>query len=110
MAKWVHKIRANNGFARPHGGKAHNDRIDNMIKKVNQNSGVTDVRKNQVQVDYDGNRVGNNRPDIQFNKDGVHTNIEYDTQKRSMEHHRKVVTDNDPNARNKFYKINDANK
>ena len=31
-------------------------------------------------VDVNGNVVGNNRPDVQFDKNGVHTNVEYDTQ------------------------------
>ena len=29
-------------------------------------------------VDVNGNVVGNNRPDVQFDKHGVHTNVEYD--------------------------------
>ena len=62
-------------------------------------------RKNQTQVDVKGNKVGNNRPDIQFDKDGVHTNIEYDTKKSSMEHHKRVVEENDSEAKNKFYQI-----
>ena len=92
-------------MSKPHGGKIHNERIDKMIKKIKEDDGVNNVRKNQVQVDVNGNKVGNNRPDIQFDKNGEHTNIEYDTNKSSMEHHKKVVTENDPDARNKFYQI-----
>lgn len=47
------------------------------------------IRKNQKQVDIDGNVVGNNRPDVQFDYNGVHTNVEYDTRTRSMEKHKK---------------------
>ena len=103
--KIVKKILPNNGMSKPHGGKIHNERIDKMIKKIKEDDGVNNVRKNQVQVDVNGNKVGNNRPDIQFDKNGEHTNIEYDTNKSSMEHHKKVVTENDPDARNKFYQI-----
>ena len=101
----IKKILPNNGIAKPHGGINHNNRIDKMIDKIKSDDGVKNIRKNQTQVDVNGNRVGNNRPDIQFDKNGVHTNIEYDTKKSSMEHHKKVVTENDPKARNKFYKI-----
>lgn len=32
------------------------------------------VGRERYQVDYDGNKVGNNRPDVQWNADGVHHN------------------------------------
>lgn len=83
----------------------HNERIDKMINKIKENPSVKNIRKNQAQVDVNGNKVGNNRPDIQFDIDGIHTNIEYDTRESSMSHHKKIVTENDPEARNKFYKI-----
>ena len=52
-------------------------------------------QKGTNKVVIDGNKVGKNRPDIQFDKNGVRTNIEYDTKKTSMEHHKKVVIEND---------------
>ena len=57
-------------------------------------------------VDVNGNVVGNNRPDVQFDKHGVHTNVEYDTQTRSMNKHKEQLPKNDNQARNKFYKVN----
>lgn len=35
-----------------------------------------------------------------------YTNVEYDTQTRSMNKHKQQVPNNDSQARNKFYKIN----
>ncbi len=67
---------------------------------------VYNIRKNQKQVDIHGNVVGNNRPDVQFDKNGVHANVEYDTQTRSMNKHKQQVPNNDSQSRNKFYKIN----
>ena len=58
-------------------------------------------------IEWLRNVVGNNRPDVQFDYNGVHTNVEYDTRTHSMEKHKKQLPKNDPNARNKFYKIND---
>lgn len=66
---------------------------------------VSNIRKNQQQVDVQGNTVGKNRPDVQYDKNEIHTNVEYDTQNRSMQHHKKVLPQNDPNARNKFFKV-----
>nr|WP_295279929.1 hypothetical protein [uncultured Prevotella sp.] len=57
-------------------------------------------------VDVNGNVVGNNRPDVQFDKHGVHTNVEYDTQTRFMNKHKEQLPKNDNQARNKFYKVN----
>ncbi len=42
------------------------------------------------------------RPDVQYNKDGKHYNVEFDWKISSSEKHRKVVTPNDPNAVNEF--------
>ena len=58
---------------------------------------VSNIRKNQQQVDIQGNTVGKNRPDVQYDKNEIHTNVEYDTQN--------VLPQNDPNARNKFFKV-----
>ena len=101
------KIKPNDGDAKPHGGLKHNEKIDNLIEKLKSGNKAQNIRKNQKQVDIDGNVVGNNRPDVQFDYNGVHTNVEYDTRTRSMEKHKKQLPKNDPNARNKFYKIND---
>jgi RHS repeat-associated protein len=96
----------NGGSAPQHGGTVHNDRIDKWAQKVNQpGSGVSDVRKNQQQVDINGNRVGTNRPDLQFNKGGKHYNLEWDNSARASARHRRVVTRNDSKAISKFFKL-----
>ena len=99
------KIRPNSGIAPPHGGKEHNKKIDNLIDRLQRDPDVSNIRKNQQQVDIQGNTVGKNRPDVQYDKNEIHTNVEYDTQNRSMQHHKKVLPQNDPNARNKFFKV-----
>jgi hypothetical protein len=97
---------ANGGFAPKHGGTAHNDRIDKWVRKVNKpGSGVSDIRKNQQQVDINGNKVGTNRPDLQFNKNGRHYNLEWDNSTRASARHRRVVTKNDPKAISKFFRL-----
>jgi hypothetical protein len=95
----------NNGNAKPHGGPDHNDAIDQRIKDLQEDKSVDGIRKNQVQVNKDGNRVGNNRPDVQYDKDGVHHNVEYDTKHRSSDKHRETIEKNDPNAKNELNKV-----
>lgn len=42
-------------------------------------------------------------PDIQYDdKNGVHHNIEYETNPRNKECHKPTIERNDPNARNEF--------
>ena len=45
-------------------------RLIMYIKSIPQNA--KSIRKNQVQVDVNGNKVGNNRPDIQYDYEGKH--------------------------------------
>lgn len=71
--------------------KKHNEKIDNMINILKKDKDVTNIRNNQKQVDIDGNVVGNNRPDIQFGKQGKHTNIEYDTRSSSLRRNKNIV-------------------
>lgn len=52
-----------------------------------------------MQVDVNGNKVGNNRPDIQYDLDGIHYNIEIDTNASRSEMHGNVIRQNDPNAK-----------
>ena len=56
-------------------------------------------------MDFDGNTVGKNRPDVQYNKNGKHFNIEYDTKSESMNKHKETILRNDPNSINEFNKI-----
>jgi hypothetical protein len=69
------------------------------VDELKQDSSVTDIRKNQVQVDVNGNRVGDNRPDLQYNKDGCHYCVEYDNSLDNSVRHGEVIRANDPNAR-----------
>ena len=102
LTKMGVRIPANNGVAKPHGGLKHNEAIDNRIESLKGDPGVSDIRKNQKQVDFEGNTVGNNRPDVQYNKDGIHYNIEYDTKSASLNKHKKTIPQNDPNSINEF--------
>ena len=94
---------ANGGKAKPHGGKKHNAEIDSRIEGLPD--GSKHIRKNQVQVDVEGYRVGNNRPDLQYDYKGKHHNEEFDTNKVQMGKHIEIVTNNDPNAVNEFFYI-----
>jgi hypothetical protein len=96
---------ANGGVAPKHGGTIHNERIDQWSKKLQNNKGVTDISKNQQQVDINGKLVGKNRPDLQFNYKGNHYNLEWDTKIKSSITHKRIVTGNDPKAISKFWKL-----
>ncbi len=66
----------NNGGGPPHGGSLHDQMINDFIDNLPDEA--DNIRKNQQQVDFFGNPVGNNRPDVQYDLDGVHYNIEFD--------------------------------
>jgi len=59
---------------------------------------VTNIRKNQQQVDVNGNNVGANRPDIQYDKNGKHNAIEYDNVPANGTAQGLVIKQNDPAA------------
>ena len=63
----------NGGNAKPHGGKEHDDAIDDEIAELKKDPTVRNVRKNQQQVDVNGDKVGLNRPDIQYDKGNTTT-------------------------------------
>ena len=105
LAKKAHAARAarpgpapNQGIAKPHGGPAHDGAIDRRIEELKTDPSVTNIRKNQVQVDVEGRRVGNNRPDVQFDRCGIHHCVEYDTRPRNSVRHGQVIQQRDPNA------------
>jgi len=79
-----------------HGGDAHNGAIDKRIEELKNDDTVSDIRKGQTQVDVNGDRVGDNMPDVQYNKDGIHHVEEYDT--RSSGGHGDRIRCNDPDA------------
>jgi RHS repeat-associated protein len=97
----------NNGNSPNHGKTNHNNKIDNLINKVKQDPANINIRKNQEQHDNSGNKVGTNRPDVQWDNTntGKHYNVEYDTKKGASQKHKQQVTNNDPNAVNKFWII-----
>ncbi|GEM_PF-5128491 len=56
------------------------------------------------------NTDGNNCLNLQLNKGGKHYNVEFDFRVSSSEKHRRVVTQNDPNAVNEFNMIKKQEK
>jgi hypothetical protein len=87
----------NEGFAPPHGGPDHEAAIREKLAELDELD-ATDIRVNQVQVDINGYRVGDNRPDVQYNLDGVHHNWEVDRDPVRSTAHGDRITANDPNA------------
>lgn len=65
-----------------------------------QAEGASDIRMNQQQVDAAGNRVGTNRPDLQYtDANGNRVYVEYDTTSstRAAGHEVRTMA-NDPNG------------
>ena len=91
-------IAPNGGKAKPHGGVKHNSAIDKGISQSKQ-QGKQNIRKNQTQVDASGKKVGNNRPDIQYDENGQHVCVEYDTNPNNGLKHQQTIQTNDPNAK-----------
>lgn len=91
---------ANGGDAKAHGGNEHNGAIDKLIDDLKNDPAVDNdsIRKNQQQVDVNGNKVGNNRPDVQYDKDGCHYCVEYDHDESRSDKHGDTIRGNDPNA------------
>lgn len=88
--------RPNNGVGPAHGAADHNAAIESKIGTLKNDPGVTGVRKNQAQVDVNGNKVGNNRPDIQYDKNGTHHAEEFDRSGARGDAHRQTIERNDP--------------
>lgn len=62
-----------------------------------QQEGATDIRVNQEQVNAQGQRVGQNRPDLQYtDSNGVRHYIEYDQDPASGAAHAQRIRANDP--------------
>jgi CheY-like chemotaxis protein len=62
-----------------------------------QQEGATDIRVNQEQVNAQGQRVGQNRPDLQYtDSNGVRDYIEYDQDPASGAAHAQRIRANDP--------------
>lgn len=97
-ADLYYQAQANNGNAPAHGGDNHNNAIDQEVNGLQQDSSVSNIRKNQQQVDVNGNNVGTNRPDIQYDQNGCHYCVEYDNSQANSVRHGQVIQGNDPNA------------
>ena len=82
------------GGSGTHGGPAHNKAIDDFLASLPPEA--TDRRKGQAQVDSNGNKVGNNLPDVQYNLNGQHWCVEFNT--RDSKGHGATIAGNDPNA------------
>jgi hypothetical protein len=87
----------NDGNAASHGNSDHNQKIDDHIQSAKE-QGATNVRKNQKQVDINGNKVGDNRPDAQYDLEGKHINYEVDRSSTNSQNHVNKIKQNDPNA------------
>ena len=57
------------------------------------------IRKNQAQVDVNGNKVGSNRPDVQYDMNGQHMNVEFDIKPENGLQHQQTIQNNDPNTK-----------
>ena len=75
----------------------HNNAIDEHLQSA-KDQGASDIRKNQVQVDKDGSRVGNNVPDAQYNLNDEHHVYEVDRNVANSDKHVNTIKNNDPNA------------
>ena len=84
----------NGGIGPKHGGTIHNDMLDDYINSLP--SGAQNIRKNQQQVDINGNPVGENRPDIQYDMNGQHYNVEIDANYQNSIDHFMKINGNDP--------------
>ncbi|MBK6935443.1 MAG: hypothetical protein IPH18_00025 [Chitinophagaceae bacterium] len=107
MAKIGSGTKPNNGDARKHGGTVHDDAINNRVGQLkrDESSGeVRNVRKNQAQVDVNAKKVGDNRPDVQYDKwnsktrKWEHHNVEYDNNAKNSKAHGAKINENDKNS------------
>ena len=87
----------NGGKAKPHGGIKHNSAIDKYIDDLPKEA--TNIRKNQAQVEINGKKVGTNRPDVQYDMNGQHINVEFDTKPENGLQHQQTIQNNDPNTK-----------
>jgi RHS repeat-associated protein len=87
---------ANNGESSPHGSPDHDAAADGDVQDMRE-KGYSDIRKNQRQVDAQGNLVGNNRPDTQGTRpDGVREIREQDRNAKRSEQHGNQIRANAP--------------
>jgi hypothetical protein len=82
------------------GSKTQNADVNKWVK-ILKNLGADDIRVNQEQVNGQGIRVGQNRPDLQFTLGDKRFYIEWDTSSssRGVAHAMRILA-NDPSAGN----------
>ena len=105
---WIDMLglaQANGGNAPKPGNTGHNKAIDEHIQKLRSNPQVSEIRKNQQLVNYEGNVVGKNRPDIQYNRGGIHYTVEYDTKVSSSIKHQRQSPMLAPDAHHTYWHI-----
>ena len=80
---------ANNGVAPRHGSIEHDARIQQKLGELSaEGVNIKNVRKNQQQVDANGNKVGTNRPDLQWtDNEGKRHYWEIDRSKSTSKKH-----------------------
>ncbi|CCE06201.1 exported hypothetical protein [Bradyrhizobium sp. STM 3843] len=87
---------ANGGDAAPHGASDHDGAIDDKVEELKA-EGATDIRKNQAQVDANGNKVGTNRPDLQWtDTDGNRNAQEWGRSDDRLQQQKSRILCNDP--------------
>ena len=77
--------------------KSQNDDLIAYVEQLKK-EGVDDIRIDQQQVDIHGRKIGSNRPDLQFTKDGKRYYVEWDrtTSGREIGHAERIAA-NAPN-------------
>jgi hypothetical protein len=86
--------------------QTQNASLQRRIDFITQH-GAADIRVNQQQVNAAGQRVGINRPDLQYTYNGVRVYEEYDTfsSSRGADHAYRILS-NDPNSFVNLYNMN----
>jgi RHS repeat-associated protein len=86
--------------SRPVGRRPNQNAAKDDDVAAAREQGATDIRVNQQQVDAEGDRVGINRPDLQYTlPDGTRVYVEYDSSSsgRGPVHQARILA-NDPNG------------
>jgi hypothetical protein len=89
---------ANNGEAAQHGKADHDQQVNEEVQQVKE-AGHTDIRKNQAQVNANGEKVDKSRPDVQStDKSGKRKYVEVDRNVKSNRKHEARIKKNDPDG------------
>ncbi|WP_258068376.1 hypothetical protein, partial [Rathayibacter toxicus] len=78
----------------------HNKEVADLVEILSKDELVMDIRVDQQQINAAGVRVGLNRPDLQYTKNGIRYYVEWDSvsSDRGLKHASRILA-NDPNAR-----------